>query len=111
MSKDKSFHDFILNDLFKDLDGVTSRAMFGGYGFKKDGKMFGMIANGKLYFKVGDSNRLDYEKAGSRPFTYKGRNDKSYEMSYWEVPADCLEDTDILKEYVEKAVAVSLIRH
>ena len=108
MSKDKSFHDYVLNDLFSSFDGITSRAMFGGYGFKKNGMMFGMIADGKLYFKVGDNNRKDYEKFGSKPFTYRGQKNKVYEMSYWEVPADCLENPEILEQYLEKAVDVGL---
>jgi len=71
---------------------------FGGYGIKK---------NGKLYFKVGDYNRADYEKHGSKPFTYTGQKGKTYEMSYWEVPDDCLEDQEMLEQFVEKACEVS----
>ncbi len=108
MSSDKSFHDYVLCDLFSGFDSITSRAMFGGYGFKKDGRMFGMIANGKLYFKVGDSNKSDYEVAGSRPFTYAGHKGKVYEMSYWEVPEDIFENRDELEIWLQKAVISSI---
>ena len=108
MRKDSSFHEYVLNDLFSEIFGITSKAMFGGYGFYKDGKIFGMIADGKLYFKVGEGNTNDYEKFGSKPFTYTGHKGKTYQMSYWEVPADCLEDPEMLEEYLEKAVIESL---
>lgn len=105
MKNDKGFHDYLLNDVFSDIDGIKSRSMFGGYGFYKDGKIFGMIADGKLYFKVGEGNRKEYEKAGSKPFVYHGYKDKSVTMSYWEVPGDILENKEELAVWIEKAVA------
>lgn len=104
MTKDKSFHDYLLNDVFSDLSGITSRAMFGGFGFYKDGKIFGIIADGKLYFKVGDGNRSDYEEYGSKPFVYHGHKNKTTTMSYWEVPEDILEDKEKLEIWIEKAL-------
>lgn len=105
---DKSFHDYVLSDLFSEFRGITSKSMFGGYGFYKDGKIFGMIAGGRLYFKVGDTNRRDYEKYGSKPFNYTGHKGKTYEMSYWEVPEDIFENREELEIWVGKAVNESM---
>lgn len=106
MPRDASFHDYVVDDLMSGIPNITSRAMFGGWGIYKDGKIFAIIADGELYFKVGDGNRADYERAGSRPFTYEGKGGKSATMSYWRVPAEVMEDREQLREWVATAVAV-----
>ena len=68
--KNSEFRDYVIYDLFADISGISSRAMFGGFGLYKDGAIFGIIVEGELYFKVGESNRGDYEELNSRPFTY-----------------------------------------
>ena len=105
MNKDQGFHDYLRSDVFLGIDGITSRAMFGGYGFYRDGLIFGIIADGKLYFKVGDGNREDYEKSGSKPFVYTGKKGKPMTMSYWELPSDVMEDKPELSVWIEKAIA------
>lgn len=67
LKKDTSFHDFVRNEVFREIEGITSRHMFGGFGFYKDGYFFALIANGELYFKVDESNKKDYQDAGSKP--------------------------------------------
>ncbi|MCR4263162.1 MAG: TfoX/Sxy family protein [Candidatus Roizmanbacteria bacterium] len=104
MSRDKDFYEYIKTDVLNEIDGIISRAMFGGYGFYRDGIFFALISDGKLYFKVGPNNRNEYEKYGSKPFVYTGHKGKSVTMSYWELPADILEDKGQLAEWVEKAV-------
>jgi DNA transformation protein len=104
--KDKEFHDYIMNDVFTGIAGVTSRAMFGGYGMYKDGKIFAIIADGKLYFKVAESNQSDYEKAGSEPFRYTMPSGKEYHMAYWELPPDVLEDREELPKWIEKSLRI-----
>jgi DNA transformation protein len=99
------FHDFVIQDVLANIPGVTSRAMFGGYGIYKDGKIFAIIAERRLYFKVGEDNRADYERAGSKPFTYTRPNGKPYEMSYWELPEEVMENREELPHWVEKALA------
>ena len=32
MPKDQSFHDYVVNDVLVGISGITSRAMFGGWG-------------------------------------------------------------------------------
>lgn len=106
MKKDHAFFEYVINDLFVDVEGLKSKAMFGGYGFWKDGKIFGIIAEGKLFFKVGDSNKSDYESKGMKPFSYAGHNGKLYEMSYWEVPESIQENHQELLNWIEKSLQV-----
>ncbi len=105
MAKDTSFYQYVLGDLFSEILGISSRSMFGGYGFYYHGKIFAIIADGKLYFKVGDGNRKDFERFGSLPFRYKGHNGKLYEMSYWELPPDIMDDKEEILNWVEKAAS------
>jgi DNA transformation protein len=86
---------------------VTSRRMFGAVGLYSDGFFFGLIDDDTLFFKVDDSNRGDYlarNMSALRPF--KDKPDLS--ISYFEVPADALEDRDELASWARKSVAVAV---
>ena len=83
---------------------ITTRPMFGGVGITTEGIFFGLIAEDKLYFKVSELNRGDFEEAGMDPF-YPFSSAKP--MSYWELPAGVLEEPSELKLWIDKAVAVA----
>lgn len=100
-----SFHAFALEQLGR-VRRVTSRRMFGGVGVYADGLFFALMDGDALYFKVDDSNRGDFEAAGSAPFRPYG--DDGPPMHYWRVPEEMLESPDELRAWVEKAVAVAL---
>ena len=91
-------------DQLKVLGPVSAKRMFGGAGLYLDGSFFALIADDVLYFKVDDANKDDYLNAGTGPFKPFG----SYAMSYFEVPADVLEDEEQLKEWAQKAVAAAM---
>ncbi len=101
------FAEYVVKDLLAEVRGVTSRAMFGGFGLYKDGVIFGIIVDDEVYFKVGDSNLKKYEEAESRPFTYKNARGKEIAMSYWEVPADVLEDRETIVRWAEESCRVN----
>ncbi len=84
---------------------VESRRMFGGAGIYFDGLFFALIADDVLYFKVGDSNRSDYEDAGMEPF--RPFADKPNVMSYYEVPIEVLENKGRLQEWAQKALTIA----
>ncbi len=92
-------------EMLEPLGKVTARAMFGGAGVYLDGTIIGLIASDVLYFKVDETNRADYEAQGMGPFIPFA--DKPFSMSYWEVPADVLEDQDELCAWARKAWEVS----
>lgn len=101
------FHDYAVYDLLADIEGITSRAMFGGYGLYKDGTIFGIIADDALYLKVDETNRNEYESFGSRPFAYSKGDGKTYEMSYWILPEEILEDRSRLEKLVFQSTAIN----
>ncbi len=106
MTKHREFVDHVL-DMLTTLGAVRARAMFGGWGVYLDDVMFGLIAGDMLYFKVDNSNRGEFEAAGSSPFVYTGKN-RPITMSYYEAPADALEDRDALQALARGAVAAAL---
>ena len=100
MAVSPEFRDYIL-EMLEPMGAVTARAMFGGAGLYLDGTIFGLIADEVVYFKVDAGNREDYEAVGSGPFVPFA--DKPYPMSYWEVPAEVMEDAEVLRAWTLKA--------
>lgn len=99
MAKTDGFKEFVLDQL-ADLRGITCRAMFGGYGLRYRESFFGIIHKGRLYFKVTPETVESYRALGSKPF----RVTSSMTLkTYYEVPADVLEDAARLAEWAETA--------
>ncbi|NJP09804.1 MAG: TfoX/Sxy family protein [Leptolyngbyaceae cyanobacterium RU_5_1] len=106
MSEHKTlFRDSVLERL-NQVGAITARAMFGGYGLYMEGIMFALIAYDRLYLKVDDDNRNDFIAAGMFPFTYD-RKHKPIQMSYYQLPANVLDDVAMLAAWVEKAHAAA----
>ena len=102
MPVSREYLEYVIDQL-KALGPVTARRMFGGAGLYLQGVFFGLIADEVLYFKVDDSNRKDYFDAGTGPFKPYG----SYAMSYYEVPADVLEDPEEAVRWARTAIEVA----
>ena len=98
MKVSNEYLQFIMQKL-DPLGNVMSRAMFGGYGIFHEGVMFALIADDTLYFKVNESNRAMYEQSGSKPFPHG--------ISYWEVPAELLEEDSRLHEWANISIEIA----
>ena len=99
MAKAKDDYANYIVDKLSGVGDVSSRAMFGGYGIFNESLMFALISDGVLYFKVDDSNREIYEKAGSSKFQHG--------ISYWEVPTEVFEDTARLYEWANISIGIA----
>jgi DNA transformation protein and related proteins len=101
--------DSYLAYVAEQLSGIgrlRSKRMFGGVGYYADGLFFGLLAAGGLYLKVDDTNRGDFVARGMGPFRpYSNRPELS--MSYYEVPADIIEDAEGLVEWARRALRVA----
>jgi len=104
MAVSVSFRDYVVDQL-AELGFVTVKKMFGGAGVYYDGLIFGLLADDVLYFKVDDSNKSDYVRAGMEPF--QPFDDKPMVMPYYEVPVDILENRELLAEWAMKALSAS----
>ncbi len=104
MSVGNSYLEYVLERLGR-IGAVTARKMFGGVGLYLETTFFGLIDNDTLYFKVNEKNRPDYEVEGMQPFRPFGED--SYSMKYYSVPERVLEDDELLRDWMRKAVAAA----
>ena len=100
MAISEEFREYILERL-ECFGPVVARKMFGGLGLYLSGVHFALVSRNVLYFKVDDSNRVDFEKVGMGPF--KPFGEKSYSMSYYEIPPEVLDDNQALREWASRA--------
>lgn len=107
MSSSKDYAQYVTEDLMSGIDGISARAMFGGFGMYKDGVIFGIIVENQLYFKVDETTVEKYKDAGSKPFEYEMKGKKS-SMPYWLVPEPILDDAEELRMWVGEAEEISL---
>jgi DNA transformation protein len=105
MSCDEVFVEFLL-ELFAPLGDVTSKRMFGGYGFFMDGLMFGLVAESTLYLKTDEENKALFENKGLEPFIYEKTN-KNVVMSYYQSPEDAVDSSDAMAFWAKSAFAAA----
>jgi TfoX/Sxy family transcriptional regulator of competence genes len=79
------FAGFVLDQL-SPLRGVSLKKMFGGACVFYQGKAFGLIdSDDTFYLKVDDTNRADFEAAGSRWHRrLPGRNPRKIRSGIWQ---------------------------
>ncbi|MDQ3758296.1 MAG: TfoX/Sxy family protein [Actinomycetota bacterium] len=96
-----AFLEFV-QDQLAGLDGVTVRPMFGGHGLYLRGSFFAIVYDDRLYLRTDDASRDRFTAVGMGPFTPpKGPTIGSY----YEVPAEVLDDREALAEWAEEAAA------
>ena len=103
MAVTPSYRSFVMEQLER-ISLITAKNMFGGVELYAEGYFFDLIGNDRLYFKVDDSNRSDFEAAAMEPFRTYG---DERAMQYYEVPIEVLEDVDALQHWAAKAIAVA----
>ncbi len=103
-SKHQALVQYVAEDLLAGLKSVTVKRMFGGHGFYHAGKIFGLEADGEIFFKVNEESQSEYEKAGSHPFQYSSKDKKAVTMSYWTVPDEVMENPDEAVKWARKAI-------
>ena len=86
---DGSFKEFVLDQLSA-LPALRAKAMFGAHGLYCGDKFFGILDEGRLFFKTDERSRADFIARGMGPFTYEMKG-KLMTMAYHEVPPDVLE--------------------
>jgi DNA transformation protein len=103
MAVSQSYREFVLEQLCR-VTPVTGRSMFGGVGIYAQRLFFALIAEDRLYFKVDDATRPDFERRGMEPFRPFGEDSA---MGYYEVPANVVEDVAVLETWMKKAIDVA----
>lgn len=102
-TRQESFAAFVLDQL-EELEGVSARRMFGGHGLYLGDGFFGIVHDGRLYFRTDEASRPAYERQGMKPFR---PNAKQTLKNYFEVPADIIENSRRLREWALRAAAAA----
>ena len=98
MSTD-SFREFALEQLAA-LDGLRCKRMFGGHGLYSGEVFFGILFDGRLYFKTHPDTLPDYLAVQAAVFA---PSEKQILKNYREVPVEILEDAVQLTAWARKA--------
>ena len=106
MNSTNEFADYVV-ELLAAIGRVVARRMFGGYGLYCDGVMFALIADDVLYLKADETNRLDFERAGSAPFVYDARG-RRITLAYWRAPDEAMESRELATPWARRAYAAAL---
>jgi DNA transformation protein len=99
--KEDSFRDFVLDQL-RSMEGISCRSMFGGHGVYLGAAFFGIVYDGRLYFKTDETTREKYRSRGMGPFA---PSEKQVLKSYYEVPEEIVEDGERLVSWAREAAA------
>jgi DNA transformation protein and related proteins len=102
---DESFKKFVLDQLSA-LPDVRAKAMFGAHGLYQGEHFFGILDEGRLFFKTDEISQANYVARGMEPFTYKSKG-RVLTMSYHEVPPDILENPPELVVWARLAIQVA----
>jgi DNA transformation protein and related proteins len=90
-----------VEDALERLPELTLRRMFGGAGVYSEDTMFGIVYGGRVYLKTSPTTVSSFTERGSAPFrTRTGSTLKSY----YEVPAEVLDDEGELLAWSRRAL-------
>ncbi|KFN44849.1 TfoX/Sxy family protein [Arenimonas oryziterrae] len=106
MKRDDGFIDY-LHELLDPLGAISTRRMFGGHGVYCGGVFFAIVIDNRLYLKVDDETRAQFDAAGCAPFVYEGK-DKPVEMSYWSAPEAAMDSEEEMRPWAKLAIAAAL---
>jgi DNA transformation protein len=104
----ESFKEFVLDQL-RALPDVRAKAMFGAHGLYQDEHFFGILDEGRLFFKTDAQLQADYVARGMEPFSYESKG-KVMTMAYHEVPPDVLENAPELVAWALRAIELARSR-
>lgn len=105
---DHSFKDFVLDQLSA-LPDLRARAMFGAHGLYQGEHFFGILDEGRLFFKTDAQSQEEYLRRGMEPFTYESKG-RTVTMSFHEVPTEVLENPVELVAWARQAIVVTAAR-
>lgn len=101
----RQYEAFVL-DLLAPL-APRPRRMFSGVGLFYRSAMFGLLAREAFYLRVDDRTRVQFEDAGSAPFSYQRAGRTVLLSAYYEVPEGLLDQPEQLLTWARDAIAVA----
>ena len=80
--------------------------MFGGVALLHHGSAFAKIKHDKVWLKVDDSNRENFELLGMKQYTYG--KDNSRKLNFYATPAEIIEDRDKLTDWAKRSIEIAM---
>ena len=103
MAFSKQFADYIL-ELSEPIGPVTLRRMFGGACLKYGTATFALIKDDTVFLRVDEGNMDHFKVAKSYPFTYTRKNKEITLGSYYRMPDEALEDTELFVDWAKRSI-------
>lgn len=103
MTVSENFIEYVLDQLSQ-LDGLSTRKMFGGVAIYRYGIVFALVGNDVVYLKVDENTKEKYIELGAeafRPFP-----NRPVVKSYYEVPLNVLENSEKFIEWAEESLSI-----
>ena len=95
------------DDLFAPFGRIVVRRMFGGEGLFRDGLMFGLVFDERIFLKTSEETRQRFIAEGCGPFTYQMKKGEGILTSYYELPDRLYDDPEDLADWARDAFAVA----
>ena len=89
-----------------DNEDAHWKSMFGGIGLYVNQAMFGLIADGEVYFKTDAENQNSYINADLEPFTFV-TSTRTTTMSYYRIPTNSLDSAKEMTDWFLPALAAA----
>ena len=116
MTISKDFADYCC-ELLSGVGSPVAKRMFGGWGISVDGVTIAIIAdltpkgtgsNEKLYLKVDDVTKKQFEAAGGKRFEMESKDGKTMGMNYFTTPDETMESPDAMLPWARLALNAAL---
>ena len=115
MAISKDFADYCC-ELLSGVGSPVAKRMFGGWGISLDGVTVAVIAdlgklggtNQKLYLKVDDVTKTQFEAAGGKRFEMVSKDGKPMGMNYYTTPDEAMESPDAMLPWARLAFSCAL---
>jgi len=96
-----------IRELFAPFGPVTVRRMFRSAGIFHQGLMIGLVSDGTIFLKVDDASIPDFEREGSRAFTYTRGTRGRVALPYWRLPERLYDDPEELAAWAVRALTIA----
>ena len=107
MAYDPDFGEWV-REHFAALGPLEIKRMFGGAGVYRNGVIFALLDDGVVWLKGSDINIPALEAAGSRQFTYPGKDGAVMSLGYWSLPEAAVDDPDEAVDWARGAIEVAV---
>lgn len=106
-TRDPDFEGWV-GEHFAALGPLEFKQMFGAGAVYSRGLIFALLDDGLVWLKADAVNIPALEAAGSRQFTYPGKDGAVMKLGYWSLPETAVDDPDEAAEWGRVAIEVAL---